>query len=427
MSHTQNSRIRRPYLWVPTLYMAEGIPYVVVMTLAGIMYNRMGIPNSEMALFTSLLGLPWVIKPLWSPIVDILGTKRRWIIATQILIACGFASVGLVMPGEMYFRLSMASFMAVAFLSATHDIAADGFYMLALDTRNQSFYVGIRTTFYRVAMMLGQGPLVMLAGSLEITCGEISHGWAMVFYILSACFAVTALYHSLILPRPVNDCTNSHHSLDDVWHEFIGAFTSFFTKPHILSALCFMLLYRMPEAQLIRLIPPFLLDSPEAGGLGLTTTQEGFTYGTVGVIGLLVGGITGGMVTAFGGLRRWLIPMAWSMSLTCLSFVYLGYTEEPSLLTVNICVCIEQFGYGFGCTAYTLYLISFSEGSRPASHYAICTGIMALGMMLPGMAAGYIQEFLGYTDFFLWCTACCAATILVSHTVRLPERKHTSS
>jgi len=406
--------------WVPSLYLAEGLPYVAVMTIAGIMYTRMGVPNSEMALYTSLLGLPWVIKPLWSPFIDILGTKRKWIIITQVLIATGFSVVALALPGALYFRLSMASFMAVAFLSATHDIAADGFYMVALDRKGQSFYVGFRTTFYRIAMMLGQGPVVMLAGVLEIYCDDIAQGWAMVFYILSGTFAFIALYHAFMLPEPITE-TACRRRASDVWLEFCETFFTFFTKPGIIGAICFMLLYRLPEALLNKLIAPFLLDTPDRGGLGLTTAQEGLTYGTVGLAGLLAGGLIGGIVATSGGLRRWLKPMAWSMSLTCLTFVYLSYADSPSLLTVNLCVCAEQFGYGFGCTAYTLYLIFFSEGSRPASHYAISTGFMALGLMLPGMIAGFIQEWLGYQLFFTATTLCCAVTIGVCYMIRLPH------
>lgn len=413
-----HSKILRGFSWVPSLYIAEGLPYAVVMTLAGVMYNRMGIPNGDMAFYTSLLSLPWVIKPVWSPFVDIFGTRRRWILATQILMATALACVALALPGHSYFRYTMASFMAMAFLSATHDIAADGFYIEALDSAERSFFVGIRTTFYRIALVLVQGVLVALAGTLEICYGDIPQAWTMVFLILSALMGLMAVYHIIVLPRPEAAKERKPHTIGRVWKEFVQSFVSFFTKPGIWGALLFILLYRMPEGQLIRLIPPFLLDSPENGGIGLTTTQEGFAYGIVGIIGLLTGGVLGGILAARGGLRRWLMPMAWSMSLTCLSFVYLSFATEPSLLTVNVCVCVEQFGYGFGCTAYTLYLMDFSRGDRPASHYAICTGFMALGMMLSGMIAGYIQEAVGYRSFFLWTTACCAVTIGVCYLVR---------
>lgn len=414
-------KTRSPWTWVPSLYFAEGLPYVAVMTLSVIVYKRLGVSNTDIALYTSWLYLPWVIKPFWSPIVDIISTKRRWVVAMQWLLGIGFGAVALALPGSMFFQLSLAAFWIVAFLSATHDIAADGFYMLGLNQEQQAFFVGIRSTFYRIALVAGQGLLVIIAGLFEEIGGDISMAWAMVFGIVSLFFIIAAAYHSWIMPYPAADICHSRLTGKEVITDFFTTFRSFFTKRHIGIAVAFMLLYRLPEAQLIKLISPFLLDTPADGGLGLTTVQVGMVYGTVGIIGLTLGGIIGGMVASRGGLRRWLIPMAWSMSLTCLTFVYLAYVPDHSILTINICVFIEQFGYGFGCTAYTLYLILFSDGPRKTSHYAICTGIMALGMMLPAMAAGWIQDNIGYGPFFLWTMVCCVATIGVSYLLKLPE------
>lgn len=413
---------RSGWLWVPSLYFAEELPYVVVMTLAGIMYTRLGVGNTEMAFFTSWLMLPWLIKPLWSPIVDIISTKRRWVIVMQWAVAIALGSVALALPGEYYFRISMVSFFAIAFLSATHDIAADGFYMLGLDERGQSFFVGIRTTFYRAAMLFCQGPVVMAAGYMEEMTGSVSRAWMWTFYGLSALFLLLALCNSLTMPRPERRSSTVSESrrerIGEVVREFGRSFASFFSKPQILTALAFMVLYKLPEAQIIKMINPFLLHSVSDGGLGLTTREVGVVYGTVGVIGLLLGGIAGGFVVARGGLRRWLMPMAWSMSLTCLSFVYLAYGADHSLLTIGCCVFVEQFGYGFGGTAYILYLMAFSSGPFKTSHYAIATGFMTLGTMFPGMAAGWIQEQLGYGLFFVWTMVCCVVTIAVAWRVR---------
>lgn len=412
---------KSPWTWVASLYVAEGLPYVAVLTIAGIMYKRFGVSNTDIALFTSWLSLPWVIKPFWSPIVDIIGTKRLWVLTMQWCLAIGFAAIAFALPGPLYFQISLAAFFIIAFLSATHDIAADGFYMLGLSQSQQSFFVGIRSTFYRIALVVGQGPVVIAAGLLETKLGNIPMAWTWVFVMLSTTFALLALYHSYVLPLPEKEidlCTRK--SIGIVVNEFVETFCEFFKKRDIVIALAFMLLYKLPEAQLIRLISPFLLDSESVGGLGLTTTQVGVVYGTVGVIGLTIGGIIGGIVASHGGLKRWLRPMAWSMSLTCITFVYLAYASNHSLITVNVCVFIEQFGYGFGCTAYTLYLIFFADGPRKTSHYAICTGIMALGMMLPGMFAGYIQEHIGYGPFFIWTMICCIATIAVSMCIRVP-------
>ncbi len=404
--------IKKGWLWVPSLYFAEGFPYVVVMTIAGIMYTRMGVSNAEMAFYTSWLMLPWLIKPLWSPIVDVISTKRRWVLAMQWLLALSLACVAFVLPGSSWFRFSMASFFAIAFLSATHDIAADGYYMLGLDSAGQSFFVGIRTTFYRAAMLFCQGPVVMIAGYLEESSESVSAAWTWTFYGMSALFLLLALLNSFAMPRVERAAQSTR--ISDVVREFGGSFAAFFRKSHILVALLFMILYKLPEAQIIKMINPFLLHPQEAGGLGLTTREVGVVYGTVGVIGLLLGGIIGGIVASRGGLRRWLMPMAWSMSLTCLTFVFLVYSSVSSLPVISVCVFIEQFGYGFGGTAYILYLIHFSTGRFRTSHYALCTGFMTLGTMLPGMAAGWIEEQLGYGPFFVWTMACCAVTIAVS-------------
>lgn len=388
------------------------------MTISVIMYKRLGISNTDIALYTGWLYLPWVIKPFWSPFVDIISTKRRWTLTMQWLIAAAFAGIAFALPTPMWFSLTLAVFWLVGFTSATHDIAADGYYMLALTEHQQSLYVGIRSTFYRVATVVGQGVLVIIAGALETSTGDIPLSWAIIFGILSLLFLGFALYHSWAMPK-VERKGAALRSASEVWKEFIDVFAEFFRKKQVWVAIVFMLLYRLPEAQLVKLINPFLLDPTDAGGLGLSTAQVGIVYGTVGIIGLTVGGIIGGIVAARRGLKFWLRPMAWSMSMTCLTFVYLSFVTSPSLPVINICVFIEQFGYGFGFTAYMLYLIYFSEGRHRTAHYSICTGFMALGMMLPGMAAGWIQETIGYQNFFLWTMVCCLATIGVTYLIKI--------
>ncbi len=387
------------------------------------MYKRLGISNTDIALYTGWLYLPWVIKPFWSPIVDIFSTKRHWIILMQWLVAIAFAGIAFTLPTTFFFSMTLAVFWMVAFVSATHDIAADGFYMLALSEHEQSFYVGIRSTFYRIASIAGQGALVVVAGYIEDHTGNIAGAWSAVFFILSALFLVFAIYHSWSLPKvEARKDDEKSGNITEVWREFGNVFAAFFRKKQVGIAILFMLLYRLPEAQLVKLINPFLLDPVEAGGLGLSTSDVGIVYGTVGIIGLTLGGIIGGVFAARQGLRFWLKPMAWSMSLTCLTFVYLSYASDPSLMAIKACVFIEQFGYGFGFTAYMLYLIYFSEGEFSTAHYSICTGFMALGMMLPGMAAGWIEDTIGYRMFFIWTMVCCIATIGVTYLLNInPE------
>ena len=604
----QEKKQKSPWAWIPTLYFAEGLPYVAVMTIAVIMYKRMGISNTDIALYTSWLYLPWVIKPFWSPFVDLLKTKRWWIVIMQLLIGAGFAGIAFTIPLPFFFQATLAFFWLLAFSSATHDIAADGFYMLALDTNQQAMYVGIRSTFYRVATIMGQGILIILAGFLESTSGNepvkinidaspqytestmyiphdtlsqeqegamtfivdretlkmstqgvnkdslsvflksiaasnedngfviketeahkaevekdktslwtshvsqplgrwISHSfgekrevnestsklagnvavvavrlskkpesgkeivlntsmnkgdvsislisgdrlsfneknwnksaylvfqvdpkliapstaeykglsgnipfaWSITFFVLAGLFIFFSFYHRVFLPRPASDTVHTHVTASSIFREFIKTFKSFFKKPQAVAAIFFMLTYRFSEAQALKLINPFLLDSREVGGLGLTTGEVGLVYGTIGIIGLMLGGIIGGFVAARGGLKRWIWPMTLSMLLTIFAFVYLSFSQTESLILINICVFVEQLGYGFGFTAYMLYLMYYADGEQKTAHYAICTGFMALGMMIPGMFAGWLQELLGYNHFFVWVMICSIIPII---------------
>lgn len=404
--------------WIPSLYFAQGIPYVAVMVISLVMYKRMGMSNTDVALYTSWLNLPWVIKPLWSPFVDLLRTKRWWITSMQLLIGAGLAGIAFCIPTDHFFQSTLALFWLVAFSSATHDIAADGFYMIGLDTHQQALFVGIRSTFYRIATIAGQGLLIMLAGYLESKTGNISYAWMLTFFVMSGLFLAVWVYHCFILPRPEKDMPSTV-SANHLAKEFLQTFTSFFQKKQIGIALLFMLLYRLPEAQLAKMSIPFLIDPISEGGLGLTTEEVGFSQGTIGIIGLTLGGIWGGMAVARNGLTKWLWPMVWSISLPDIVYVYLSYAQPDNLFIINSCIFIEQLGYGFGFTAYMLYLIYFSQGKQQTAHYAICTAFMALGMMLPGMAAGWLQEILGYQHFFIWIMLCCLATFIVSFFLRI--------
>lgn len=570
------------------------------------MYKRLGLSNTDAALYTSWLYLPWVIKPLWSPFVDLLKTKRWWIVTTQFLIGMGFATVAFFIPTTFFLQSTLAVLWLIAFSSATHDIAADGFYMLALDSSQQSFFVGIRSTFYRIASITGQGLLVIIAGSLEtytgleplqftaessnikqtevmfqpqndnvpatknmtfvafpsnlvlntnnITTdslnkiktfaskqnqlhnfiaiektaeekkkdhdswwtrrvseplgnfiktnfgekkdaiagsdgkvgnaglvavqltkqpepgknvvlnssfakgdksisllagerivftsknwnkpaylvvqldyklkdqvksefkgisGNIRLAWSITFFILAGFFTLIFIYHRFVLPRPVSDHPTVTNSAVDIFREFGHTFASFFQKPGVGLAITFMLLYRLGEAMLVKMSSPFLLDPREIGGLGLTTGQVGLVYGTVGVISLTLGGIVGGFAASRNGLKYWIWPMALCITFPHLAYLYLSWFTPESLILINIAVAVEQFGYGFGFTAYMLYMIYFSDGEHKTAHYAICTGFMALGMMLPGMIAGWLQELLGYNHFFIWVMICAIPTLAI--------------
>lgn len=408
-----------PWAWIPTLYFAQGLPYVAVMTISVIMYKRLGISNADLAFYTGWLSLPWVIKPLWSPFIDLIKTKRWWITTMQLLIGAGLAGIAFTVPTSYFFQLTLAVFWLLAFSSATHDIAADGFYMLGLSSHEQALFVGIRSTFYRIATIAGQGLLIMLAGRLETSTQNIPFAWSITFMVLSGVFLALWGYHKFVLPRPHSDASAHQVSTSTLMHEFWATFVSFFRKEQAGIAILFMLLYRLPEAQLAKMSIPFLIDPIEQGGLGLTTEQIGWVQGTVGIIGLTLGGILGGIAVSHGGLKRWLWPMVWAISLPDIVYVYLSYVQPESLLLINTCVFIEQFGYGFGFTAYMLYLIYFANGEHKTAHYAICTAFMALGMMIPGMVAGWLQETMGYQHFFIWIMACTMATFGVTALLKI--------
>jgi PAT family beta-lactamase induction signal transducer AmpG len=413
-----------PWSWIPSLYFAEGLPYVAAVSISVIMYKNMGMSNTHIALYTSWLYLPWVIKPLWSPFVDLLKTKRWWIVAMELLIGAGLAGIAFCIPTHGYIQTTLAFFWLLAFSSATHDIAADGFYMLALNQSKQSFYVGIRNTFYRIANITGQGALIYLAGMLEKKTGNIPYAWSITFFVIAGLFLAFSVYHKFRLPHLNADKLNLNIAVKSIFKEFGLTFKTFFTKRHAVTAIIFMLTYRFSEAQLLKLIQPFLLDSHEKGGLGLATEQVGVVYGIVGVIGLTFGGILGGILGAKGGLKKWLWPMMLSMLLTSVTFVYLAFFLPTNRYVIHFCVLLEQFGYGFGFTAYMLFLMYYSEGKHQTAHYAICTGFMALGMMLPGMMAGWIQEQLGYLHFFVYVMLCSIVPIIAASLIKIdPEDK----
>ena len=413
---------KNPWAWVPTLYFAEGVPYVAVMTISVIIYKRLGLSNTDITLYTSWLYLPWVIKPLWSPFVDMLRTKRWWILAMQVLIAAALAGVAFTIPGPLWLQGSLSFFWLLAFSSATHDIAADGFYMLGLEQHEQAYFVGIRSTFYRIATIFSSGLLVGLAGVLQVLTRSISYAWSLVFYLIAGLFIALWLYHSWALPRPTEDAHRVQKTAADIISEFWNTLVTFFQKPQVWVGICFMLFYRMPEGLLAKVSALFLVDKMANGGLGLSDVEFGMVQGTVGVIGLTLGGILGGIAASKDGLKRWLWPMVMAITIPDLVYVYLSCALPTSLLIINICIFLEQFGYGFGFSAYMLYLIYYSQGEHKTAHYALCTAFMALSMMIPGLFAGALQEAVGYRAFFVIVVVCCVMTYIVSGQLKIdPE------
>jgi len=422
---------RSPWRWLPSLYVAQSIPLALAMTLSVVFYKRMEVSNTDIALYTSWLYLPWVIKPLWSPLVELLGSKRRWIVAMQVLIGSTLALVALAVPLPGFFQWTLVVFWLMAFAAATHDIAADGFYMLVLDERRQAAFVGVRSACFRVGTLAAQGGLVMLAGRLEARLADVQTAWAIVFGVTGVLFGLLALWHARCLPKPAADASRVAHPGPPSLRQMAAVFAAFFHRPGLAHLLAFLLLYRLAEAQALKLVPPFLLDPAARGGLGLSTEQVGWAYGTVGVLCLTAGGLAGGWWIAQRGLARCLWAMVLVMHLPNLLFVALawvgmngGINGGVPLALVTGALAVEQFGYGFGFAAYLVYLLWVAAGPagdnpHRTAHYAIGTGFMALGMMLPGMWSGWLQAQLGYFNFFALACACALPSLWLVATTRL--------
>lgn len=404
----------KAWWWVPSLYFTQGLPYVLVVTVSVIMYKNLGIGNAEIGLYTSWLYLPWVLKPIWSPWVDLHGTKRKWFLWMQITIAAALLGVGLSLPADGFWVTSLACFWMAAFASATNDIASDGYYMIALSEKKQSFFVGLRSTFYRLAMITGQGLIVILAGMLESRFGDPAKAWSLTMVsasVLMLLLTLSNFYAAPVYEEPLDKRPGG---------SFLGVFRDFFRKPGIGPALLFVLTYRLGESQLVKMAAPFLLDETTEGGLAYSTEAVGTIYGTLGVIFLSVGGILGGVLISRDGLRKWMLPMLLALNLPNALYAWLAWSGTDSLWAVSGTVMLEQFGYGFGFAAFLIYLIYISQGPFKTAHYALGTGFMALGMMLPGMVSGYVQEWLGYPGFFLWVVAAALPALILLRYIEYP-------
>ena len=412
-------KTRSPWLWIPSLYFAEGLPNVLVASVSVVLYKNLGVSNAAIAFYTGWLYLPWVIKPLWSPLVDLLKTRRQWIWVMQLILGAGMAGVALAVPGPFFFQLTLAFFWLIAFSSATHDIAADGFYLLATTEREQSFFVGIRSMFYRVAMIAAQGGLVILVGKIYKHGGDYSLAWSIAFGLVAAIYLTFSVYHWFSLPRPAADKPGNAASASSLLVEFFQTFGTFFQKPKIVTLLLFLLVYRLGEAQLAKMAQPFLLDQRAAGGLGLTNDQLGFYYSIIGISVFIFGTLLGGFAVSRRGLKFWLWPMLMAIHLPDAVFVWLAYAQPQNVYAICAGVAVEQFGYGFGFVAFMLYMIRIAQGAHPTAHYAICTGFMALGVMLPGMWSGWVQQQLGYQHFFVWVMLATIPSFLVARKIPL--------
>jgi PAT family beta-lactamase induction signal transducer AmpG len=409
-----------PWYWIPVLNFASGLPYAIIISVSVLMYKNLGISNEDIGVYTSLLYLPWVLKPLWSPFIDLYATKRKWFLAMQFIISIAFLIVGLTIPMSNFFVLSLAVFWVAAFASASNDVASDGFYMLALAKEQQSFFLGIRSTFYRVSMLTGNGLIVIIAGFLEQKYGSQTKAWSYTMVIVGLIMAVITIYNYFSTPKTESNTLISE-SENTPKASFGAVFATFFQKKQIGLVLAFILLFRLGESQLLKMLTPFLVDEKAVGGMGLTTEDVGVIYGTFGVLALVIGGILGGIAISKQGLTKWMLPMILMMHLPIIGFILLSHFHPTSVYYIYATVIAEQFGYGFGFAAFMMFLIYVAEGESKTSHYSIATGFMALGMMLPGMASGFIQDYLGYANFFIWVFLATIPGLILSRFLIFPK------
>lgn len=412
---TQNSS-KNPWIWVPSLYLTESLPYVIIITVSVVMYKSLGVSNADIGLYTSFLYLPWVIKPIWSPVLELFGNKKQWFLSMQLVLALAFLAVGLTTGLNQFFIITIAFFWMGAFASATNDIASDGLYLIALKPDQQSFFVGMRSTFYRVGMITGQGLIVIFAGYLEEEFGNPAQAWSWTMIGVAVLMLILTGINYLATPKVIEVRIAKADR-----PSFGKVFETFFTKKNIGLSLAFVLLYRLGESQLVKMASPFFLDSREVGGLGLSVTEVGYLYGTLGVIALLAGGIVGGILISRDGLGKWMIPMVIAINVPNLGYVLLSWIQPESFLIPAIVVVIEQLGYGFGFAAYMVFLIYLAEGLFKTAHYALATGFMALGMMVPGMISGYMQEWLGYPGFFIWVVIATIPSFVMAFAAKYPK------
>jgi len=409
-----------PWFWIPLLNFASGLPYAVIISVSVIMYKNLGISNEDIGVYTSLLYLPWVIKPLWSPFIELHGTKRKWFLSMQLLISIAFLIVGFTIPLDGFFIMSLAIFWVAAFASASNDIASDGFYLIALRKEQQSFFLGIRSTFYRLSLLAGNGLIVLFAGYLEHKYGDNTKAWSYTMIAVGLLMTFITLYNFIFTPKTeintIEENKEAHHN-----QNFLTVFASFFKKKQIGLVLAFILVFRLGESQLLKMLSPFLLDGKEVGGMGLDTEAVGIIYGTFGVGALTLGGILGGIAISKQGLTKWMFPMFLAMHLPIIGFILLSFFHPTSIYYIYAVVILEQFGYGFGFTAFMMFLIHVAEGESKTAHYALATGFMALGMMLPGMVSGYIQQYLGYQNFFIWVMLATIPGLILSRFLLFPK------
>jgi len=415
MTSTRTPDRTHPARWVPTLYFAEGVPFFAVALIAGILYKRLGLRNDVITFYTSLLLLPWSLKPLWSPLIEMFKTKKFFVVALELAGGLSLALVALCLPLPGYFGYTLALLAVVAFCSSTHDIAADGLYIASLSPKEQAAYTGWQGGFYNAARFFSQGGLIILAGYLELRVG-VPRAWMAIFVAMGLILMALSIYHAQVLPS--GGAERRSESIREMAATFKEVVVSFLKKPNIYLLLLFIVLYRAGEGQVVKIGPLYHVDKRVAGGLGLTTDQFGTIYGTFGTLAFVAGSILGGYFTSWLGLRRALLPLVCAMNFPNLAYVYLSTALPTSHLAVTAALSVEMFGYGFGFVGVILLMMQeIAPGKYQTAHYAFANSLMNLGLLIPGTVSGKIQLAVGYRNFFVWVLLSSIPALILSRLI----------
>jgi len=412
---------KHPGFWVPTLYFAEGLPFVAIAAASSLMYKNLGISDAKIAFWTSLILLPWTLKPIWGPVLEMFKTKKYFVVATELITGITFAIIAFSLPLPDFFKYSIALLAVIAFSGATHDIAADGVYINALTLKQQAQYAGWQGAFYNIAKVLSGGALVFLAGQLEISIGIVK-AWMTVIGVFGAIMVALSIYHIRLLPT--GGVNKEVKSLSEGFNTLWDVIKTFFQKKFIYWGIAFIILFRFAEGQAIKIVPLFFKAAREFGGLGLTTSQIGIVYGVFGAIAFVSGALLGGYFVASRGLKKSLFILCCFFNIPFAVYAFLAITMPTNLYIIGSAVVCEYFGYGFGFVGLTLFMMQqIAPGKYKMAHYAFATGIMNLGMMIPAMLSGLISDWLGYRHFFIWVLIATIPSFLMTWFVPFKEIK----
>ena len=420
---------KSPLKWVPSAYFAMGLPFVILNMVCVLMFKGLGIADSQITLWTSIIMFPWTLKFLWSPLLELVSNKRMIVVATQIICGAGLACVALALHLPSFFAVCIGLLAVVAFSGATHDIALDGIYMSELSEQDQAKYIGWQGAFYNIAKLVATGLLVYLAGVLidaKEAAGATSeeaalHAWTIIMATAAGLLIVLGIYHRFSLPA---GCRKEDNERKSAGEELKAVISDFFTKKHIWIYIAFIILYRLGEGFVMKIVPLFLKADTASGGLGLSEQQIGLYYGTFGAAAFVLGSLLAGYYISHFGLKKTLFSLVCIFNLPFLVYAYFAWAQPSSVLLIGSGIVLEYFGYGFGFVGLTLFMMQqVAPGRYQMAHYAFASAIMNLSVMVTGAASGFLSDAVGYKAFFLIVMLATVPAFILSKIIPFREDK----